>query len=246
MACAERLLVLSLLVLLMVPNLHDAAVVNDVDLSISWRVFHVNNDFPHVPSKYVISATIARRPPLPSAAMALYTLSFVVKRSDLSDGVSKATIECLTDASSTKVRDWGLFKAHRFASDMIQAEYFAVVDLEKAFAFRSRLADYQKKRQLGGCVRGKVIDFSPRSDVVAGRRITKVQPERTDYDAIRRPGWVAALLVCLVLCCVALSVALCVLKKRRYSWHTAEEEQDQVFLFQKRGSAEKQVRFRFH
>lgn len=166
-----------------------------------------------VASPYKITAKILQRPTKQPARTVLLFLSVIVHKEGVSQEISDSIVKCLANETSTNESKLGLFNADQFAVGYIQTEYYAFVDMDKSQSFRAKTSAYVQNKQLVGCVRQKVVGFSPQADILPGRTATEPLPNELKVAKSDVPRWLIGVIVGLLTLITMLAVTLIMLKR---------------------------------
>lgn len=181
-----------------------------------------------------LDITLTANPTQPRQKV-LLDLSIISIRGDYTAETHEAVLQCLVEATETRLEDWGTRGSSCFAPRTRQVELYVNIAEERLGTMMRITDEYIRDEKLSTCVQNEG-SFTADGKIVSGRSIVVNNIAGVVASSDGPPGWIIGLLLFLLLlvACVVLVIFAC-RKPVRYGveefsndegWQVTEEERE--------------------
>lgn len=126
---------------------------------------------PRADSIYVDSATLVPLPDQPASRVRLL-LSVILQNSALTNAVLQFAVNCLANGTDTSSNNWGAYNADRFTPELVQVEFYALLDESAVQSFSGTVDQYIQNNHLTQCLQSADVGFDSQAAAFAARVVT--------------------------------------------------------------------------
>ena len=162
----------------------------------------------------VENVKMKEKPTSQAAGLVLHEMSIVVKNQNLDEKMNEAIIGCLSNATWTIEKNWGLYNTSKFAESLIQAEYYAFVKTERALQFRVNITKYMKEKKLGKCAQSRYDGMKTSAEIIYARKIIESLPNGTRSEGGIK-AWIIGIVVGVVVLLGVIMGVIAMFRKTR-------------------------------